>query len=115
MAGDTLIDVVDSNELTIQVLRGIQAGIAQVNAQLATHGERLGSLEQHAIATNRALGKLHDDATLTNETLGVIRERLGFAEAAAAAASDARIRLDERVDRVEARLDQVESRIGIDD
>ena len=107
--------VVDTSDITIEILRGIQAGIAQVNAQLATHGERLGALERHAVATNAALGKLHDSVTVTNETLGIIGERLGFAEAASAAASEARVRQDERVDRLEARLVRVESRVGIDD
>ena len=105
----------DSNDLTIQVLRSIHARLAEHGELFKAFDARFVALEQHAVATNKALGKLHDGITLTNETLGVIRERLGFAEAASAAASDARIRLDERVDRVEARLDQVESRIGIDE
>ena len=94
----------ESTDVTIEILRGIQAGIAGMRDDLA-------DLKQHAAATNESLAKLHTDMTLTNETLGVIREPLVFAEAASSAATGARVRLDDRVDRLETRRDDLEARV----
>lgn len=68
-------------------------------------------LERHTAATNESLAKLHDDMTLTNETLGIMNDRLAFAEAASSAAATARVRLDGRVDQVEADVDGLRQRV----
>jgi chromosome segregation ATPase len=104
----------ESTDATIDVLRKIRAEISglrsDVNARFAEHGERLEALERHAAATNRSLAELHVDMVTTNETLGLIHHRLGFAEAASAAATAARSRIDDRMDRLEARMEALESK-----
>lgn len=112
----------DPTDVTIEILRGIQSSIVglreDMNARLTENGgridslgSRLADLERHAIATNEALETLNTRAEITNQTLGVIRERLTFVEAASNVATDGRARLEQRVDRIEGRLDDLESRL----
>lgn len=102
----------EPTDATIQILQKIQETLVRMDGRLAEHGERLNALEH---ATAAGFAKLHDDVAITNETLGVIRERLVFAEAASSAATSARARLDDRVDRLEARVDELEARTGAKD
>jgi hypothetical protein len=91
-----------AEDLTIEILRGIQATLVGLRADTNDRFERLeGRVDQ----TNVALAKLHENDQITNATLGLISERLAFAEAAASAATGARVRLDDRVDRLEVRVE----------
>ena len=94
----------ETSDITIEILRGIRSELSGMRGDIK-------SLERHASGTNEALAKLHDDMMLTNETLGIMSERLAFAEAAAGAAATARVRLDERVDRVETDVEGLTRRI----
>ena len=104
----TLSFDVDASDITIEILRGIQAELVGMRGDM---GSLRGDLERHMAATNESLAKLHDDMTLTNETLGIMNDRLAFTEAASSAAATARVRLDGRVDRVEADVDGLRKRV----
>lgn len=105
----------EPTDATIQILQKIQETLvaqrddfAGLRSEVAGLGECLGALER---ATAAGFAKLHDDVAITNETLGVIRERLVFAEAASSAATGARARLDDRVDRLDAEVGRLRERL----
>ena len=106
---------VDTSDITVEILRRIQNEIVGMRGDMGSLRGDVNSLrndlERHAASTNGGLAKLHDDMALTNETLGIMSERLVFAEAASAAAASARVRLDGRVDRIEADVDGLKERL----
>ena len=108
----------EPTDVAIDILRKIQAGIAASNERLAAVEAGIMGL---AAATNAGLERLEsamaegfidlrEDIATTNETLGLIHHRLQFAEAASAAATAARSRVEDRMDRLEARVDALEGR-----
>jgi hypothetical protein len=85
----------EPTEITIEILRTIQQGIATSNARIETlevattagfDGLRRDIAELRA-ALHAELARVHDGIETTNETLGLIHRRLAFLEAAAGAAT----------------------------
>jgi chromosome segregation ATPase len=110
--------VMEPTEVTIEILRRIQAelaGLRSIKDEIAglrsDTNARFETLERHASETNRSLAKLHGDMVTTNETLGLIHHRLQFAEAAAGAATNARSRLDDRVEALDAEVGRLRERL----
>ena len=90
----------------------IRQDIGSLRAHVAAHGERLLAVEvglDGLRATTAArFDELHGEIVLTNTTLGLMNERMGFFERATTAAVEGRARLDLRVDHLESRVDRLE-------
>jgi chromosome segregation ATPase len=101
-------------DVTIQILQKIHDAIGglrgDVNALRVEHGERLAAIDAHLAEHSERLERLERYTVATNETLGVVVERLSFFERAATVATEGRARLEDRVDRLESRVDAVEKR-----
>ena len=90
----------EPTDITIQILRDIRSELRGVSERLESLergvSERLESLERHAVATH--------------EAIGVLTEQVTFYGRSATAAAEARLRQDERIDRLEQRVGALENR-----
>ncbi|MCX4247532.1 hypothetical protein [Paraliomyxa miuraensis] len=119
----------ETTDVTIRILRDIQGTLGGLRDDMSSlrveHGERfdrvedrlssvetrLSSVETRLSSVEDGIHALHTNAVHTNTTLGIVAERLKFFERASTAASEGRLRLDERVDRLDARVDRIEVRL----
>jgi chromosome segregation ATPase len=97
-------------DATIQILRDIRAELRTTNERLAGVETELRSHGEVLRGQGQALGHLVQRADATNETLGIMNERLGFFERAATVASEARSRLEDRFDDLARRVEALENR-----
>jgi chromosome segregation ATPase len=96
------LDKVETGLSKVEIrLDKVETGLGKVEI-------RLDKVETGLDEVETGLDKLHDDIVVTNTTLGVMSERLGFFERSATVATVGRARLDERMDRLEARVDVIE-------
>jgi hypothetical protein len=100
----------ETTDITIDVLRGIQATLGRIEREAHTSNERLARLELHAEATNERLGSLERHAIATRESIELLGTQAITAGRALTTQMEARLRLDQRVDAIERRLDEIERR-----
>lgn len=107
----------DTTDITLEVLRGIQSTLGGVRQDLGriereahTTNERLERLERHASSTNERLLALEQHAIATRESIEILGTQAVLAGRALTTQMEARLRLDERMSELERRVDAVERR-----
>lgn len=112
-------EAMEPQDATIEILRKIHAEIATSNTRLekleVATAEGFAGVRNELGELRHEVRRLDGKVSMTNETLGLIHSRLMFAEAASAAATAGRVRLDDRIDRLETRVDALEARDDPDD
>jgi chromosome segregation ATPase len=101
---------VKTTNVTLDVLKGIQSTLSEMRTDLRDVRNGVTALESHARTTNERLAALEHHAIATKEAIDVLTTRATMTGKALTAQLEARLRLDERVDRLEPRMDAVERR-----
>lgn len=114
-------------DVTPRILERIQGALVGIQQELTEHGtllrehgailrEHSAILREHGrifVSHDQRLKALERHAATANEVLGLMSDRLSFFERAATATSEARQRLEARVDEIQTQLYHVDTRVGV--